>query len=246
MTAATAEPQIPLAARERRRLLDAIGFAVAVATGVVSRRPVRPLGDEERRPLPGDALLADAKGRWTHAITIHASPAEIWPWLVQMGCRRGGWYSYDGLDNGSVPSADRIHPELQQIAAGDLMAWTPKAVEGFFVAEIDAEHALVLRGNAGGLYRVTWSFVLEPIDETTTRLLARVSGDYDREVVGVLLQLVGRPMHFAMERKQLLNLRRHIERAAALSSRHQRRRRRGITSRKELRWQRSRTPRLNS
>lgn len=215
MTAVTAEPRMPRAARGRRRLLDAIGFAVAVATGVVSRRPVRPLGDEERRPLPGDALLPDAKGRRTHAITIHASPAEIWPWLVQMGCRRGGWYSYDGLDNGSVPSADRIHPELQEISAGDLMAWTPKAVEGFFVAEIESERALVLQGDAGGLYRVTWAFVLEPMETHTTRLLVRASGDYERRSVGLMLHLIWRPMHFAMERKQLLNLRKRIEAASA-------------------------------
>ena len=73
MTAATAAPSTRLAVRQRRRLLDAIGLAVAAASGVVSRRPVRPLGDEERRALPGDALLPDAKGRWTHAITIHAT-----------------------------------------------------------------------------------------------------------------------------------------------------------------------------
>ena len=173
MTAATAEPRVPIAARQRRRLLDAIGFAVVVARGVVSRRPVRPLGDEERRPLPGDGLLPDAKGRWTHAITIHASPAEIWPWLVQMGCRRGGWYRYDGLDNGSVPSADRIHPELQEIA---------------------------------------------PIDARTTRLLARASGDYERRSVGLYLHVIGRPMHFAMQRKQLLTLRKRIEAAAIAST----------------------------
>jgi hypothetical protein len=61
---------------------------------VISRRPVRPLGDEGRRPLPGNALLPNAKGRWTHGVTIQAPPSAIWPWLLQMGCRRGGWYSY--------------------------------------------------------------------------------------------------------------------------------------------------------
>jgi hypothetical protein len=207
-----------LAARERRRVLDAIDFAVVVATGVVSRRPVRPVGDEERRPLPGDGLLPDAKGRWTHAVTIHAPPYAIWPWLVQMGCRRGGWYSYDGLDNGCLPSADRIHPELQELAVGDLMAWTPTAVEGFFVAEIEPERALVLHGDAGGLYRVTWAFVLEPIDARATRLLVRASGDYERRSVGLMLQAIWRPMHFAMQRKQLLTLRKRIEAVSATGS----------------------------
>lgn len=207
-----------LAARERRRLIDAIAFAVVIVGGVVSRRPVRPVGDEERRPLPGDALLPEAKGRWTHAVTIHAPPSTIWPWLVQMGCRRGGWYSYDGLDNGSVPSADRVHPELQEISVGDLMAWTPNAVEGFFVAEIEPERALVLEGDAGGRYRVIWAFVLEPIDARTTRLLVRASGEWERRSVGLMLHVIWRPMHFAMQRKQLLTLRKQIE-AAAVASR---------------------------
>ena len=71
---------------------------------------------EAQRSLPGDELVADAKIGWTHAITIHARPGEIWPWLVQMGCRRAGWYSYDGLDNGGAPSADRIIPEFPDAA----------------------------------------------------------------------------------------------------------------------------------
>jgi hypothetical protein len=193
---------------------DAFALAFSVVTAMVSRRPVRPLGDEGRRPLPGDSLLPAAKGRWTHGITIQAPPSAIWSWLVQLGCRRGGWYSYDGLDNGSRPSAERIRPELQQIEVGDLMAWTPPARDGFFVAEIDPGRALVLTGDAG-LYRVAWAFALEPIDANRTRLLARASGDYDRPAVWLLLQLVWRPMHFAMERKQLLrpasSLRRHPE-----------------------------------
>ena len=105
-----------------QRIRDGIRLLAVVLTGPVSRRPVRPLGDEDRRPLPGDELLTAAKGRWTHAITIRARPAGIWPWLAQLGCRRGGWYSYDGLDNGSLPSADRIHPELQEVALLPLLS----------------------------------------------------------------------------------------------------------------------------
>jgi hypothetical protein len=106
--------------RRAQFLLDATLLSVAIITGVVARRPVQPLGDEDRRPLPGDDLLPVANGRWTHAITIHAQPSDVWPWLAQMGCRRAGWYSYDGLDNGGVPSADRILPTLQRVEVGDL------------------------------------------------------------------------------------------------------------------------------
>jgi hypothetical protein len=92
---------------------DALRLLGVLVTAVVSRRPVRPRGDEATRSLPGDELVANAKVRWNHAITIGARPADIWPWLVQMGCRRAGWYSYDGLDNGGVWSAERIVSEFQ-------------------------------------------------------------------------------------------------------------------------------------
>src|SRR5215470_12006613 len=107
--------------------LDSLRLLGVVVTAPVSGRPVRPRAGEAGRSLPGDALVADAKVGWTHAITIRARPAEIWPWLVQMGCRRAGWYSYDGLDNGGVPSAERIVPELQRVQVGDIFPMTPKA-----------------------------------------------------------------------------------------------------------------------
>jgi hypothetical protein len=157
-----------------RRILDALRFASAIATWPMSHRPVRPSRDEDRRELPGDDLLPTAKGQWTNAITIRARPSDIWPWLVQMGCRRAGWYSYDGLDNGGVPSADRIVPELQQVEVGDLFAWTPDAYDGFIVKAVEPERVLVLGGDAGSLYRVNWAFVLEPL-ESRTRLLARAA-----------------------------------------------------------------------
>jgi hypothetical protein len=69
---------------------DALRLAGDLVTYPVSRRPVRPLADEAMRPLPGDELVAGAKIRWSHAVTIRALPADIWPWLVQMGCRSAG------------------------------------------------------------------------------------------------------------------------------------------------------------
>jgi hypothetical protein len=195
----------------RVRLRDATRLAAVVLTGVISRRPVRPLGDEARRPLPGDDLLPRAKVRWTHGITIRARPAEIWPWLIQMGCRRGGWYSYDGLDNGGVASAESVVPELQRVEVGDIFPWTPVASDGFVVKAVEPDSVLVLGDDAGN---VAWAFVLELIDETRTRLLVRASGDYEGLTVGLILKLGWRPIHFGMQRRQLLNLKRHVEAAA--------------------------------
>jgi len=180
-------------------------------TGVFSRRPVRPLADEAERPLPGDELVSSAKIRWTHGITIRARPAEIWPWLIQMGCRRAGWYSYDGLDNGGVPSADRIVPEFQRVEVGGVFPQTTKAEDRFIVRAVEPERALVLGDDAGSL---TWAFVLEPIDEMSTRLVTRSRGAYKRLSVGLMLRVVWHPIHFGMQRRQLLNLRRRVEAAA--------------------------------
>ena len=189
---------------------DAAALAGVIVTGALSRRRVRPLGDEARRPLPGDELMA-AELQWTHGITIRARPSEIWPWLVQMGCRRAGWYSYDRLDNDGVPSADRILPAFQHVEAGDILPWTPTDDDGFVVRAVEPERALVLGDDAG---RLTWALVLEPMDETATRLVARVRvrpARKDAATSRPTVRLVWRPVHFGMQRRQLLNLKRRAE-----------------------------------
>jgi hypothetical protein len=193
-----------------KRLRDAIRLAGVIVTGVLSRRPVRPRGDEAGRPLPGDEFATSAKISWTHGITIGTPPRVIWPWLRQMGCRRAGWYSYDSLDNGGVASADRIVPELQEVDVGDILPMTPTAEDGFVVRGFEPERALVLGDPAGS---ATWAFVLEPV-EAGTRLITRVRAGYEGLAVGVLLGLVLRPIHFGMQRRQLLNLKRRVEAAA--------------------------------
>ncbi len=180
-------------------------------TAPVSRCPVRPLADEAERSLPGDDRVAEAKVGWTHAITIRARPAEIWPWLVQMGCRRAGWYSYDGLDNAGVRSADRIIPEFRQVQVGDIFPQTPKAEDRFVVQAVEPQRALVLGDDAGSM---SWAFVLEPVDERNTRLITRSRGAYDRLALGLMLKVGWHPVHFGMQRRQLLNLKRRAEAAA--------------------------------
>jgi hypothetical protein len=192
------------------RIRDGLRLVAAVGTAAVSRRAVRPVAGEAGRSLPGDELVADAKISWTHAITIGARPAAIWPWLVQMGCRRAGWYSYDGLDNQGVPSADRILPRLQQVQVGDILPQTPKAEDRFVVRAVEPERALVLGDDAGSM---SWAFVLEPVGETGTRLITRSRGAYDRLALGLLLKLIWHPVHFGMQRRQLLNLKRLVEAA---------------------------------
>src|SRR5574341_1912563 len=102
--------------------------------------------DEEVQQLyPGAGLIPGGRRGATMAVTIDAPPSRVWPWLVQMGCDRAGWYSWDRLDNGGVASAERIHPEWQDLSVGDRLASTPSGSAWFEVAALDPERFLGLR-----------------------------------------------------------------------------------------------------
>ncbi len=109
-----------------------------------------------------------------HAVTIAAPPAALWPWLVQMGSGRAGWYSYDWIDNDGEASADRIVAELQHLCVGDIMPSLKGATDSFVVAAISTDRDLVLTVPAAdGSTLASWEFCLEPIEIRSTRLLVR-------------------------------------------------------------------------
>jgi len=155
--------------------------------------------------MPGDELVPEAEAVDTRVMEIAAPPKDVWPWLVQMGYGRGGWYSWDQLDM-NMPSADRIVPELQTLAIGDIVPTHPGG--GFEVRVVEPEHALVLyvdralidaqakaspeaveaasaNVRATGMYlektmqgefAASWAFVLEPTEAGGTRLIERFRG----------------------------------------------------------------------
>jgi hypothetical protein len=132
--------------------------------------------DERTRPLPGDGLIPAPMAIITHAITIDAPPGAVWPWLLQIGAGRAGWYAYDRIDNGGMPSARTIVPALQHVAVGDVLPALPGATDAFVVDAIIPERALVVvvplgPGEAG--LRVSWALALEPMAHGRTRLLSR-------------------------------------------------------------------------
>lgn len=168
---------------------------------------------ELNQPLPGDELAPNAKLKSNHAITINAPAADVWPWLVQMGQNRGGFYSYAWLENLAgckMRNADEIVPEWQDLKVGDKVWLHPKAppVE---VAAIEPGRAIVLK---------PWgAFVLQPIDEKTTRLIIRSQGDYEPDLHNavsnfLLWRVFYEPAHFIMERKMLLGIKAPAEKLA--------------------------------
>jgi hypothetical protein len=101
-------------------------------------------------------------------------PKGVWPWLVQMGSGRGGWYAYDFIDNGGHRSADSLLPEYQNIAVGNVLPALPGATDVFVVAQCEPEHNLVLAWRLpSGEYQTTWAFVLESNQPGETRLIVR-------------------------------------------------------------------------
>ncbi len=167
--------------------------------------------DELTRSMPGDDLVDDPRYVSTRAIIIRARPAEIWPWLAQMGRGRGGLYSVDWLDRllGILdgPSAEQVLPEFQDLRPGDVI---PVGRTSWPVHAVDRERALVLRIVAGEVL-VSNAWILEPIDPETTRLVFRVRATLPVTARNrALLALLG-PQELVMVRAQLRGLRRRAE-----------------------------------
>jgi hypothetical protein len=204
--------------------------AAGVGALALARKPLQNLGAtcaERRASLPGDELVPDAKSPSTMAITIDASRSAVWPWLVQMGCDRAGFYSWDRLDNGGRPSATEIHPEWQDLEAGDRVLCTPNGRYWFTVERLELERALVLRSSidarthrpfdpAGQRPRFfvdgVWAFVLHELPEGKTRLVVRSFGAArPRLLFGAAGLVFMDPAHVFMQLRQLRNLKRRVE-----------------------------------
>jgi hypothetical protein len=157
----------------------AIGAAIVLAEAVLIRLG-RTYGStlvERTQHLPGDELIEGADVQTDHAVTIDAPPAAVWPWLVQMGWGRAGWYTARWVDRllfpANGPSADRIDPNLQDLAVGSFVPdGPPETGCGFTVMALEPELALVLRSDSHlpaswrshAAIDWTWAFVLTPLD----------------------------------------------------------------------------------
>ncbi|MGD9030323.1 MAG: hypothetical protein PVG25_10960 [Anaerolineae bacterium] len=192
---------------------------------------------EVKRPLLGDDLVRDAKMEATHAITINRPAGEVWPWLVQIGRQRAGWYSYDGLHRlmgiaGSLEddrrSAEHVLLQLQDLKVGDVVEIAPDV--GYSVVDIQPGRALVLNiavdASIGQpldpgeemparYLASSWTWFLDPIDDDATRLIVRIRMDYNPSLANALMiRAVIEPGSFIMERRTLLGIKERVEGAA--------------------------------
>ncbi len=176
--------------------------------------------DEVRGPMPGDEVVRRAQFNATRAVTIDAPPERVWPWIVQLGYGRAGFYTYDLIDNASQPSAVRILEEYQDLAVGDLMPMFKEMNDlaiAYTVAAFETNEWMVWVHRPHPTERPdsTWTWRLTPLRGGRTRLVTRMKQDYRWEtprlaIFNFVLMEMG---DFAMERRMLLGIKRRAESA---------------------------------
>lgn len=206
-----------------------IGAALAVVLHVAYWRFIRPwylhwgtTESERQRQLPGHTLVPAPAVQNTQAVTIDAPPEAVWPWLIQMGAGRAGFYSYDwlerliGTDEGD---ADRIVPEYQDLGEGDEVAFSPTdrwagSTSWPVVTELVENERLVLQP-PGDPPSYVWSFQLSSIEQSQTRLITRVRSRQKPTGIGRFVDgLTAEPAHFFIQRKMLLSIKDRAEQQA--------------------------------
>ncbi len=215
-----------------RKTAGAVGTA-AVVYGVWVRPRLMRWGasDEEvAGPYPGAELVPEGKRSSTMAVTIDASPDKAWPWLVQLGWDRGGWYSWDRLDNARRPSATEVHPEWQDVAVGDQLSFWAlgRRMDAYRIGVLEPNRFLGLYGytdlrgrwldpkepRPAAYMEAIWGFQLNEVSGERTRLV--ISGyqtfrpHWIERIVAEWLLL---PIAWIMQARMLAVLKRNAQRA---------------------------------
>jgi hypothetical protein len=208
-----------------RKYLDAVGGGVLIALNLALgpllhrwRTRWHATRDEIKEALPGDDIVKTPTWTYTHAITIRAPRAAVWPWLVQIGQSRGGFFSYEVLENlvgCDIHNVLELRRELQLLHAGDAVRMHANGF-GPSVSILDPERALVLGGpRDGNGSQATWGFYLHQTAGGGTRLIER-----GRHAVGKgILAKLGfgpyllDPVGFVMSRRMLKTIKRLAEAA---------------------------------
>ena len=215
-----------------------VGLAALIAIAIVLYvRFLRPwylrwgaTEEEVEQSMPGDEEIAQANYQSTRAITINVQADSIWPWQVQMGQGRGGFYTYTWLENLvglRISNVDEAVAEFQHLKVGDVIPLEPEG-SGYRVASINPNQLLVLiiRATDGGVMgsvmkqgkgASTWVFLLRELDSEHTRLIVRWRAQWKptlKTPLLVFIRLLLAPIEFVMERKMLLGIKKRAERTS--------------------------------
>jgi hypothetical protein len=210
-----------------RRVVGASGgMAVLAVLYVVALRPWHlrwgSTEAEAAGSLQGDDLVPRPVLQSTRALTVTAPPEAVWPWLVQLGQGRGGFYSHTFFQNllgADIHNVERLRPELQRLRPGDTVWLASPGRFGeraphFTVVGLEPNRALVLRADVppGADFAATWAFVLRPLSHGGTRLVVRYRAWSEPRWLAPVMGL--EPVHFVMERRMLRRLRWLVEQDA--------------------------------
>jgi len=162
--------------------------------------------EEVAMAMPGDDLI-ETPNSVTRAIGIAAEAEDVWPWLVQIGFGKAGWYSYDWIDNDGQPSADEIVPEHQRLSVGDQILMMPEM--GFTVTSIDPVRSIVSLLEGG---TTSWCLALYPQDGEGSRLVSRWRNNWGKITpASAIFVAITDPGTFIMEQKMLRTIRDRVE-----------------------------------
>ena len=218
-----------------KEIREGLGGASIMAISLITpflndrRRKWGTTEDEIRKAWSGDDLVSQPKGEYMHAITINAPAAVVWPWLVQIGQGRGGFYSYEFLENligCKMRNANKIIPELQNLEVGDSIPMHPKLGNPYKVAAIEPGRALILLirvdVHTGKVFEpedempekyqnMSWLFFLDEHDDGTTRLISRSRNDWNQSLGNAIFFGIFGPLTLEMDRKMLKGIKQRAE-----------------------------------
>jgi hypothetical protein len=182
---------------------------------------------ELQQQFPCDELVLSGANTATRAVTIQSPPEQVWPWIVQIGEDRAGFYSYTWLENlflADMHNYDRIVPEWQTRQVGDIV-WMARKDRFHgrgraIVAVLEARHAMGLvspddyakLAKSGPPISGAWTFILQPEGTTASRLIMRTLGVPTGPFNRAFNYFVYDPAHFIMERRMLLGIKERAER----------------------------------
>ena len=199
--------------------VGAITSLVAATYALILRRWMLTWGStsvEQVKPLPGDDIEPDADYITTRAASIRASSAAVWPWLVQMGQDRAGFYTHNWVERllrSGIPDTAEIRPEWQHLEVGDLVRTNRDIGSkpmGWPVAAVDPERSLVLRSKSMPVG--TYAFIIDPIDDCDCRLIVRDRARW-KWWEWPFAAFVYEPLHAYMETGLINGIRQRAERA---------------------------------
>ncbi len=185
--------------------------------------------EEALRELPGDHIIKNPQSDFTHAITINAPAEYVWPWVAQLGKDRGGFYSYEALENLmglGIYNADTILEEYQHPKKGDIIPFGPD--NGYPLAICNEGEAMVIEncedmdthkiydpgnGHPRNYLHLSWLWYIESLDTYRSRFISRNRLNFSPTFKNrIIFNALAEPVVFAMDRKMCLGIKRRAER----------------------------------